>query len=125
MSQRTLEVYQVTVDGCNKEMFKQFFEIDEDFNENEDEFRKDTLELGFENEAQRCSHELFEKYEDEFFEGAYIEVLREALEEAANYSIEGTQHIVGNSSYTVEYEFTVICINEEENVYEVVVSCMS
>ena len=120
-----LEVNQVEVNGCNEKMFVEFFSIDADFSENEEYFREDTLELGFENEAERCSKELFEKFKDKFYEGAYQEVLEEALEEAGDTSFEGTQHIIGNGSYTSQSEIIVICIDEEENNYIAVVSRMS
>lgn len=119
--QHHLTVHQIEVSGCNEKMFKDFFEIDSDYSENEEYFRENTLRLGFENEAERCSKELFKKYKKKFYEGAYKEVLEEALEKAVeNYP----DFILGNSTYTSKYEITIICTNEEENEYTVVVSIM-
>ena len=124
--QYDLNVHQIQVSGCNEKMFKEFFEIDSDFSENEDYFREDTLDLGFENEAERCSKELFKKYEKKFHgKGAYIEVLEKALSEAAKYHAGDTQFILGSSTYTSKYEISVICTDEEENEYTVIVSAMS
>ena len=47
---------------------------DNDFGENEDYFREDTYKLGFVNEADRVSKEIFEKYQ-------YIEDEAERLKE--------------------------------------------
>jgi hypothetical protein len=129
MARRKLEVDNIVISGCNERMFIPFFNIDSDFSENEEYFREDTLELGFGSESERCSKELFEKFEKDFYERAYIEVLEEALEEAANYYLEGaegnTHHIVGNTSYTSSYEIQVICTDEHKNEYRVIVSRMS
>lgn len=125
MPNYSLQVNQIEVDGCNKEMFRSFLEMDGDFNENEECFREDTLELGFENEAQRCSHELFKKYEKDFYKGEYIDVLEKVLEEAGHMCGGGSQHIYGNGTYTAQSELTVICLDEHENNYVVVVSMMS
>ena len=122
--QHILDINQISIEGCNERMFIDFFSIDNDFCDNQEYFREDTLELGFENEAERCSKELFDKYKDKFFEGAYEEVLDEALEEAANKSIDGCQFILGNSTYTRQYYISVICTNSEENEYTVVTSRM-
>ena len=130
MARRNLEVDHIEISGCNERMFIPFFDLDSDFSENEEYFREDTLELGFKNESERCSKELFQKFEDEFYkEEAYIEVLRQALDEAAQYYLEGaeceTQHIVGNSSYTSSYDIQLVCIDEHENEYKAIVSRMS
>jgi len=125
MANYDLDVNRVEVNGCNKEMFIEFFGIDADFSENEEYFREDTIELGFENEAERCSQELYEKYKDKFYEGAYEEVLAEALEEAGNKCIEGGQHIIGNSTYTSKSDINIVCVDAEENNYVVIISRLS
>ena len=47
--------------GVDENSLISILEQDNDFSENEDYFRIDTLELGFENEAERVSKEIFEK----------------------------------------------------------------
>ena len=125
MANYNLQVNLIEIDGCNEEMFVGFFELDADFGENEDYFREDTLELGFENEAERCSKELYEKYFGDGDYDGYSETLQTALKEAGDYCVDGTQHIVGNTTYTSQSDITIICTNEHENIYSVVVSRMS
>tara|TARA_R100000808_G_C2066163_1_gene95530 strand:+ start:139 stop:522 length:384 start_codon:yes stop_codon:yes gene_type:complete len=125
---KNLNVNSVTISGSNKKMFKSFFEIDNDFGDNEEYFRPDTLELGYENEAERCSEELYEKYFREAPDG-HEETLYVALEEGANMSVDGaecsTQFILGNSSYVTDYDIAVVCTDVEENEYEVIISYLS
>ena len=51
--------------GVDENSLISILEQDNDFSENEDYFRIDTLELGFENEAERVSKEIFEKIDIE------------------------------------------------------------
>lgn len=64
MPTKSIEAIQVTINIVygvpTKESLKQLF-FDEDFVTNEEEFREDTLELGFENEADRVLDELIEQ----------------------------------------------------------------
>ena len=128
-------------------MFKSFFEIDNDFGDNEDYYRADTLELGYENEADRCSEELYEKYFEgrgyvngELVQRSYVdgyegipngheESLYAALEEGANMSIDcadfTSQFILGNSSYVTDYEISIVCIDELHEEYEVIISYLT
>jgi hypothetical protein len=126
MAQNTLNVTQVSVEGYHEKMFVEFFSIDSDFSENKEYWREDTLKLGYKNESERCSAELWEKLGGaEFFEEDYQHQLGEALEKAANYSFDGTQHILGNGTYTAQYDITTICIDDNNNEYIVVVAWMS
>ena len=64
MSQLRLESHFFEVEIENEEVTKEqlmdmFFDLD--FTENEDYFREDTLELGYENEAERLATEFLEK----------------------------------------------------------------
>jgi len=120
-----LDINQVDVTGCNEKMFVEFFSIDSDFSDNEEYFREDTLKLGFNNEAERCSKELFDKFKEKFNKGNYSDVLDEALEEAAQRSVEGNQFILSNNTYTSEFYISMICINEKERNYIVVTSRVS
>ena len=120
-----LDINQVDVTGCNEKMFVEFFSIDSDFSDNEEYFREDTLKLGFNNEAERCSKELFDKFKEKFNKGNYSDVLDEALEEAAQRSVEGNQFILSNNTYTSEFYISMICIDEKERNYIVVTSRVS
>lgn len=119
-----LSVTQFEINGYHEKMFVDFFAYDSDFYENEEYFREDTLELGFKNEAERCSKELYEKYFSDAPDG-YIETLDAALEEAACYSIDGCQFIAGNTTYTSEYYISLICMDDRNNEYIAILSLMS
>lgn len=122
-----LNVTNINIEGTNPKMFKSFFEIDSDFGENVDYFRPDTIELGYENEAERCSEELYEKYFSEAPDG-HMETLGIALEEGANFvSNNGylTQFLLGNSTHVTDYKISIICTNSHDNEYVVVISYLS
>jgi hypothetical protein len=126
MSQATLVVNRVTIKPFFNDMFTEFFEIDSDFGENEEYFRKNTLRKGFENEAERVSKKLakaftkeWNKIEDKDDE-TFIALIEKYLEVASNYSVKGNQFILGNTSYTSQYEFT-LSLKDNADV-EVVVS---
>ena len=125
---KNLNVNSVTISGSNKKMFKSFFEIDNDFGDNEEYFRPETLELGYENEAERVSDELYEKFFREAPDG-HEETLYVALEEGANMSVDSaecsTQFILGNPSCVTDYNIAVVCTDVEENEYEVIISYLS
>ena len=114
-------LYTAEVNGANEKMFVELFSIDSDFSENEEYFRKDTLELGFKNEAERCSKELYDNY----FSGdvdVSTETLSEAVDDAMNYFFEGTTFIAGNSGYSKGYDFSILCTDDSSNEYTVVVT---
>lgn len=130
MPNYSLSVNQIEISGCHKRMFVPFFSIDSDFLENQGYFREDTIELGFNNEAERCSEELFEELGGhEFFLDDYAGSLAEALEKASEYSFDGVlggvRHIVGNCNYTSESDITLICMDDHHNEYTVVISMMN
>tara|TARA_R100000306_G_C4346665_1_gene127992 strand:- start:86 stop:517 length:432 start_codon:yes stop_codon:yes gene_type:complete len=119
-----LIVNQISIEGYNEKMFVPFFKIDNDFSENEEYFRKDTIPLGFENEAERCSKELYDKYFSEDYDG-YQETLEMALEEGSSYNVGGSQFILGNDTYIQQYEITAICLDNHHNDYIVIISYMT
>jgi hypothetical protein len=117
----TLNVSQITIEGCNENMFVPFFEIDADFSDNQEYFREDTISLGYENEAERCSEELYKKHFEDGADG-YGETLQTALEEGAEMSINGNQFILGNTTYTSQFNISVVCVDRNENEYEVIIA---
>lgn len=88
------------------------FNEDCDFTENEDYFREDTLELGFENEAERVSKEIFDEcMADESIdtEAELLEAMVKALFEVRNFI--GSSDNYGDYKYQIvetEFEFIVI-----------------
>ena len=120
-----LNVYQHTINGCNNKMFVSFLSIDNDFSENEEYFREDTLSLGFESEAERCSKELYDKFFPKGECEGYEETLSEALNYGAEMSVNGNQFILGNQTFTSSFEISLVRTNENQNKYEVIISAVS
>lgn len=117
MANYQLNVATVSINGINERMFEELFGIDSDYSENENYFREDTLELGFENEAQRCSKEYYKKFrrkfdrlqKKDFDDDMFIELIEEFVEKCVNdTSIDGSNFILGNSTYTSDYKITYI-----------------
>ena len=86
--------------NVNENSLVDLFNNDTDFSENSDQYREDTLELGFENEAERCSKEIFEKHKD-------IEIESEMVSAMVNdvFEVEG---FIGQSSYYGDYTYEII-----------------
>ena len=118
-----LHVHQISINGCNEKMFIPFFDIDSDFSENEEYYREDTLTLGFKNESERCSKELYDKHFLDKRYHPYAKTLSDALHDASVVSNNGNQFILGNQTYTSDYEISLVSKNDNE--YEVIISYMS
>ena len=103
-----LVVNQFEIEGCHKEMFVPFFEMDSDFMENEEYFREDTLGLGYKNEAHRCSEELYNEFFPDGEYDGFVETLSVALEHGAHMNPGGSQFILGNQCYTADYDITLV-----------------
>lgn len=110
----TLLVTTIDKNNINKESLRELFESDSDFLENEDYFRDDTLALGFENEAQRVSEEIFKarkRIKDE------SERVGKMVKDCFNVS-----GFIGQSSYYHEYEYE---ITETEFAYVVSIAVIT
>ena len=88
-------------------------EVDADFKENKEQFREDTIKLGFKNEAERVSKEIFDKFKGhnnyahrDQIESDYDE--NNLLSEMLNEVFGGVDNFLGNSSAYNEFEFEVI-----------------
>ena len=99
--------------GLNERSLIPILEQDNDFSENEDYFRADTLELGFENEAERVSKELFEKNRLDIKEDELVG-LHQMVSDL--FEVDG---FIGNSSEYGSYEFEIV---ETEYEYVVVIA---
>jgi len=99
--------------GVNERSLIAILEHDNDFVENEEYYRPDTLELGFENEAERVSKEIYVAnmvdVKDDELVGLHQMV-------AALFEVEG---FIGTSGSYGEYEFEII---ETEYEYIVVIA---
>tara|TARA_R110000772_G_scaffold60978_1_gene137437 strand:- start:186 stop:569 length:384 start_codon:yes stop_codon:yes gene_type:complete len=119
-----LYVHHILIKGCHERMFIPLFDIDSDFSENEEYYREDTLTLGFKNESERCSKELYDKhFLDESLLHPYKRTLSHAFHDASGVSINGNQFILGNKTYTSEYEISIMSKGDYE--YEIILSRLS
>ena len=108
-----LFICRIDIHGVDENSLISILEQDCDFSENEDYYRPDTLELGFENEAERVSKEIFEKnildVKDDELVGLHQMV-------SDLFKVEG---FIGTSSHYGSYEFEII---ETEYEYIVVIA---
>jgi hypothetical protein len=106
-------ICRIDTHGVDENSLISILEQDNDFSENEDYYRPDTLELGFENEAERVSKEIFEKnildVKDDELVGLHQMV-------SDLFKVEG---FIGTSSHYGSYEFEII---ETEYEYIVVIA---
>jgi hypothetical protein len=127
MAQKTLTVHVVTIYPFKKYMFRDFLSIDGDFSENEESFREDTIESGFENESERISVEYNNKFtkkwqsEEDTNDEYFTQLVEYHLEELANISIKGNEFILGNKTYTSDYNITVVQIDPTDYNKEITV----
>ena len=104
----------ITITKIDKFMFEAILDGDSDFSENEEYFREDTLELGYENESQRCSEELYDMHIKKLKKGkTLLSAIEDAVEDVMTYSTGGTQFIAGNWTYSSGYETDVIQIGKK------------
>jgi len=103
----------ITITKIDKFMFTAILDGDSDFSENEDYFREDTLDLGYENESQRCSEELYNQHIKKLKKGkTLLSSIEAAVEEVMEYSTGGTQFIAGNWTYSGGYETSVTQVGD-------------
>lgn len=103
-----LTTEQIEINGINEKMFIDFFNIDDDFKE----------------VAQKYSKEVFNLFCDKFYKDEYISVLNETLEHCINMQIEDNNFIL-KSSICLDYDISIICNDEHENIYTCVISYMT
>lgn len=84
------------------------FQCDQDFTENEFAWRDDTAELGFENEAERVSAEIFTMF-------LHVEEERERVEKMVAYLFD-VDDFIGNNEQYGSYHYA---ITETESHYVV------
>lgn len=88
--------------GVNEKTLQSLLEQDNDFSENTDQYREDTLELGFENEAERVSKEIFEANMVDVKEDELMGLLQMVV---ALFEVEG---FIGTSNYYGDYTYEII-----------------
>ena len=113
--QTQLNTEQIEINGINERMFINFFNIDDDFNE----------------VAEKYSKEVFNIFCDKFYNDIYLDVLEEALEHCINMTtkvdgIEEVNFILNSCKLNdLDYDISIICNDEHENIYTCVISYMT
>ena len=90
--------------GLNEKSLIDILAQDNDFSENEECYREDTLDLGFKDEAERVSKEIFDncKMSCKIGDDEYIFLHRMLMQ---LFRVEG---FIGRSSYYGDYQYEVI-----------------
>lgn len=99
-----LAIFNFMEDAIDRSAVEEILNIDSDYSENEEEYREDTITLGFENEAGRSSEEIFDKCkhikdpEDR---------LKAIVEETIGFSNGCHQFIVGNDNWCRDHTYEI------------------
>jgi len=101
------------VEHINGKTLIDLFSNDSDFTENTEYFREDTLTLGFENEAERCSVEIYDEIWKTHENEADLEILEAMIDKAWGYR----GYLIGNSSYCGDYTHEITQIGESGDSY--------
>jgi len=83
----------------DKDSMREFLQTDADFTDNEDCFRSDTIELGYEDEAQRVSEEIWYKHKKITNDAKRLEKMMKSLFEVPYFI--GTSDLYGDYTYEI------------------------
>jgi len=114
-----ITIARVDKNGIGEHSLIELFSRDEDFTNNEDYFREDTLKLGYENEAERVSKEIFHEAKAEVGEEdeeALISEMVKLIFEVPNFI--GNSSYYGNTTYEIidtDYEYIVVIAYNSTN----------
>lgn len=106
-------IFSVDKGNINEKSLIPAFQNDDDFTENKEYFRGDTIELGFENEAERVSKEIYEDCMKQEVDSEY-ELLSNMVEKLFELD-----NFIGQSSDYGDYKSQIV---ETEFQYVVVIS---
>ena len=95
-----LIVIEIPVDDVDKDTLTSILDIDSDFIENEEYYRDDTLKLGYKNEAERVSSEIYDKHKN-LGSSERIECMVEDLFNVPNFI--GTSGSYGSYEYKITH----------------------
>ena len=98
----TLAMARVSKGQIDRYSLKPLFNIDNDFTENVEYFREDTLELGFNNEADRVSKEIWDKHKDDDRNDEVVLLNRMVRD------VFDVPNFIGQSSDYGDYDFEII-----------------
>jgi len=98
----TLAMARVRKGRIDRYSLKPLFNIDNDFTENGEYFREDTLELGYNNEADRVSKEIWDKHKDDDRNAEY-NVLHRMVRDVFE-----VPNFIGKSNNYGNFEFEII-----------------
>jgi hypothetical protein len=88
-----------------KDAVSQILSIDNDFTENEEYFREDTLDLGFQNEAERVAEEISKEHSI---------VDDELITKILEINTGECQFIIGNTNYTDSYLYELTDLGDDK-----------
>lgn len=110
-----LIIQRIDKGGVNETSLIDILAHDCDFTENEDCFREDTLDLGFKDEAERVSKEIFEKckIKSKIGDDEYVLLYTMLL---ALFRVDG---FIGKSNYYGDFKFEIV---ETDFEYVVVIA---
>lgn len=97
-----LIIQRIDKGGVNETSLIDILAQDNDFSENEDYFREDTLELGFKDEAERVSKEIFEKNRLDIKEDELVGLHQMVVD---LFEVDG---FIGQSSCYGDYQFEIV-----------------
>jgi hypothetical protein len=100
-----LLVHRVEKGSINKGTLIEVFNIDGDFSENEENYRDDTLVLGYKTESERISAEIFNRHKDVEDEKEQISLMVQDVFSVPSF--------IGNSSYYGKFEYTITTTDNE------------
>jgi len=103
----------IDIGEINEQSLIGILEQDCDFSQNEEYYREDTLELGFKNEAERVSKEIFDKHKENLKDDE-LDTLNSMVNDLFDVS-----NFIGQSSNYGGYTFDII---ETEFEYVVVIA---
>ena len=106
----------------DKRMFVDFLELDADYLDSYF-FRDDTIDLGYNSEAERISEEMYIRLVKEYEENPNytsqekINCISDILEDLANDHTLESQFVLGNETYTSEYSIDVRCLGYDGDIF--------
>jgi len=108
--QQSLHSFVIDKEQVNEATLVEVFDIDCDFSMNEEYFREDTHELGFQNESERCAGEIYQKHKEI---KDPVERLRAMMKDVPEYNNGIQSFIVGNCNHSGDYQIEVLPVDSK------------
>ena len=102
------------IDKVDEKTLIPVFDIDLDFSQNEEYFREDTISLGFKNESERCSKELYDRFKDN--SKNQNQLLCQMVGKLPCYNNGQQSFILGNENHSGDYATQVVLVSKKIQV---------